>query len=81
MATCKYQTLVMRYYILEWKGQKMGRVFQPAALQSVLRKCCFFWLVPLFVDQGGRGHIAGMQYPAIKKKTRNIKLSANIGSC
>jgi len=40
MATCKYQTLLMRYYISELKGQKMGGVIQPAALQSVLRKCC-----------------------------------------
>lgn len=67
----------MRYYISQWKGQQMGGVFQPAVLQSV-QEMLFFWLAPLFVGWGGRGHVAGMQYPAIRGKNR--KLSANIGS-
>ena len=44
----------------------MGGVFQPAVLQSV-QEMLFFWLAPLFVGWGGRGHVAGMQYPAIRR--------------
>lgn len=70
MPTCKYLTLLMRYYISQWKGQKMGGVFQPAVLQSV-QEMLFFWLAPLFVGWGGRGHVAGMHYPAIREKTES----------
>lgn len=62
------------------EGTENGRGLSGCSSLVTSEEMLFFWLAPLFVDQSGRGHIAGMQYPAIKKKTKTIKLSANIGS-
>lgn len=66
----------MRYCISEWKGQKVGGFFVPLALQCIPVQMLFSWLTPLFVDQGGRGLIAGMQYPALKGKKKSKKHKA-----
>lgn len=68
----------MRYYISEWKGRKMGGVFQPAALQSVLRKRCFsgsllcLWIG---VERARNGHVVPYYYEKTtkKEKTQNHK--------
>lgn len=61
------------------EGTENGRGFSACSSSVSFEEMLLFWLAPLFVDWGGRGHIAGVQYPAIKKK-KIIKLSANIGS-